>query len=174
MLLPNSVKTNSIWTGLPIACISLILFTGCETRSISDSGYRGNYYYSGNSIYRGELSEFDVLGIERNEAVTEADIANALQNTSRVKLKRGGSILLIQSGAAFPDEPMIEELSKVFTVTPFSGQPVKTDLDAKNANQTSYSKSIRLAAAKGGHESIVCCWGILEPVINFSERAIGA
>lgn len=153
-------------SSLLVACLGVLLLSGCETRSISNSGYQGNGYnsYSGNSFYRGELSEFDVLDIERSESISEAEIGKALDNATRVKLKRNGSILLIQSGAAFPDTPMTEEFGKVFSITPFSGQP-QQDKAGKSENQTektSYSKSIRMAAARGGHEFIICYWGILE------------
>src|SRR5204863_842906 len=82
-----------------------LLLAGCaKTRSISDSGYRPDTYGHHGRIpspagYRGELSEFDVLGINRDAAVSEEEIRQALDGAQRVRLKRGDSVLLIQSGA---------------------------------------------------------------------------
>ncbi|MSU56969.1 MAG: aminopeptidase [Pedosphaera sp.] len=147
-----------------LAATGLVLLTGCQTRSISNSGYRGGAYYGG-SLYHGELNEFDVLGVDRDHSITDSDIAKALDTPTRVKLRRGNAILLIQSGAMIPDDPMANELGRFVSVVPFSGVPA--DLrhgDAKPDQEVraSYAKSLRLAAAKGGCESILCYWGVLE------------
>lgn len=139
-------------------CASALLLVGCETRSISDSGYRSES--SGRSRvaptrYAGELNELDVLGIERNPKIADDDIAKALDGAVRVKLAKGGKILLVQSGAQFPDEPMVAGLSQALTVTPFNGLPGSFEREA-------YHKALRLAAARGGCEAIVCYWGVLE------------
>src|SRR5438552_1965109 len=168
------MKTN--WT-VYLLIAACGLFAGCDqTRSISHSGYREQTtrygYPSGGDAsdpgfeYRGELSEFDVLGITRGEVTSEEEIGRALDNAKRVKLRPGSSILLIQSGAMFPDGPMVTELGKHFTVVPFSGVPPmrKTDnsVQTESFDPEGYSKSLRLTAARGGNEFIVCYWGILE------------
>ncbi len=143
------MKTSACLLSL-IAAAGLLL-ASCETRSISNSGYGGN------SGYRGELSEFDVLGIEASANVTDAVIASALRDARAVQLSRADRVLLIQSGAEFPDAPMQEALGKFFAVGPFSGKP-----QAKKEAGQSYAKSLRLAAAMGGYAKIVCYWGVLE------------
>ena len=127
------------------------------------------YHHAGDDTafqYRGELSELDVLGISEDEVTTEAEIRRALAGAQqRLRLPSGSRVLLIQSGAAFPDGPLVSELQKRFVVTPFSGVPSlpgwqrakRGALDAEN-----YSKNLRLAAARGGNEFIICCWGVLE------------
>src|SRR5258708_33159398 len=117
---------------LMLACV---LVAGCTktTRSISHSAYPQAAGYSDDSVradvsdpafeYRGELSEYDVLGIPRGEVTSEADIQRAIESAKPVKLRPGSSILLIQSGALFPDGPMVTELNKHFRVVPFSGVP---------------------------------------------------
>ncbi len=136
-----------------LACVVFaLLLAACETRSISNSGY-----YGGNNGYRGELSEFDVLGVEASVNVTDADIASALRDAKGVRLSRADKVLLIQSGADFPDAPIQEALGKFFLVGTFSGKPV-----AKKDAAQSYAKSLRLAAALGGYAKIVCCWGVIE------------
>ena len=144
------------WAGLT-ACVSLVLFlAGCESRSISDSSYRRHGHYTGSKVgYRGELNEFDVLGVERGAQITEEQIVRSLDSAARIKLRKGSSILLIQSGAAQPDPPMRQALETHFNVVPFSGQPPRT-------NSESYAKSLRLAAAQAGCETILCFWGTLE------------
>jgi len=157
--------------------ITCAFFTGCATqRSISHSGYRERpsgweYHPAVNDSdpafnYQGELSEFDVLGITRNQIASEVDIARALDAAKAVELRDNSSILLIQSGAMFPDGPMIRELSKHLAVTPFSGVPpyrrTNRGLQTESLDPESYSKSLRLAAARGGNDVIVCYWGLLE------------
>jgi hypothetical protein len=66
----------------------------------------------------------------------------------------------VQSGAVFPDGPMLAELKKHFVVTPFSGVPPRRAPESDPA--LTYSKSLRLAAARAGSETIVCYWGTLE------------
>jgi len=164
------------WSLLPLT-IACALLAGCaQTRSISNSTYREEPGFWGNRApadnsdpafsYRGELSEFDVLGITRGTVATDTEIERTLANAQRIRLRPGNSILLIQSGALFPDGPMVSELSKHFRVVPFSGVPAeprtsKDDLFA-HRNADSFSRSLRLAAARGGNDMILCYWGILE------------
>src|SRR5579864_8793480 len=90
-----------------------LLLSGCATRSISNSGYEegGNSYYSygakANPFYAGELTEFDVLGIDIEKSPGNDDIARSAAAYRRVTVHKGTPILVIQSGAAIPDEPMI-------------------------------------------------------------------
>lgn len=167
------------WKFCVSTLMACVLTAGCASRvrSIShasdqnERGYCGTYPSDGLSdpafTYRGELSEFDVLGITRSEVTSEAEIARALEAAKRVQLRPGSSILLIQSGATFPDAPMVAELSKHFKVVPFSGVPLfpaptTGTRAANNAGPQSYSQSLRLAAARGGNDIILCYWGILE------------
>lgn len=165
-------------TQLVTLSLCLTLFAGCETRtaSISNSSYREPGGTAGfaprpnNSDpgfeYRGELSEFDVLGITRGETASDIDIEKALAAAKRIRLKSGDSVLLVQSGAIFPDAPMVNELSKHFRVVPFTGVPPVsrrgTDGQFERYDAGDFSKSLRLAAARGGCETILCYWGILE------------
>jgi len=135
------------------------LFTGCRTRSISDSGYGGRYGGKHNPFYRGELSEFDLLGIERGAPITDDQIAKALEAAGPIRVRQGSTLLLIQSGAYQPDEPMRAALNKLFHVIPFTGQPPS---GAPATNAASYARAMRLAAAQAGCETIVCYWGSLE------------
>src|SRR5215468_6164470 len=108
----------------PLAALMLLSLAACGTRSISDSGYRGGYWggrSDDNRLYRGELSEFDVLGIERGQAIAESEIQASLGARERPTIGRGASIMLIQSGAMFPDEPMVQALEARCGVGQFSG-----------------------------------------------------
>lgn len=144
-----------------IICLALIatLLAGCGTRSISDSGYPSESYYgartSTNPLYKGELSEFEVLGIDPQAKTTTEEIAKAFEQKQEIKLLKGSSIMLIQSGALIPDELMVKALDKYYNVSVFSGVPT-----AQGA--ASYAMPLRLAAAKGGFENIVVVWGLLE------------
>jgi len=139
-------------------CAVVVLIAGCSTRSISDSGYSRYGHYGSSPLYRGELSEFDVLGVRTGAAVSDEEIERAFTEApSRKQLRKGDSILLIQSGATIPDEEMLGHLEKVFSVSVFSGVP-----EQERADGDSYASSLRLAAAKGGIETIVVYWGVLE------------
>lgn len=148
------------------------LLTACETRSISDSGYRSDARYGrggGNPFYRGELSDFDVLGIDRNQAITEADISKAFTEKKPLSVKKGSSILLVQSGAMFPDTAMLNAFEKYYTVAGFTGVPDRPNAPGARgtsatmpSTHSSYAMTLRLAAAKGGYEKIVVYWGVLE------------
>ncbi len=141
-----------------IALFTLAL-SGCATRSIPDSGYRGESGYrsqtSTNPFYKGELSEFQILGISPETKITQEEIDRAFESKQRLTLPKGSSIMLIQSGAMIPDEPMVKALEKYYNVSVFSGVPLSRD-----AND--YAMSLRLAAAKGSCERIVAYWGLIE------------
>jgi hypothetical protein len=151
-----------------LAVVSIVTLTGCKTRSISNAGFRAGYYPASRSPYRGELSQFDVLGEGRSQPISESDIRAALESRGTVKLIKGGSVLLVQSGAIFPDEEMTAEFSRHGLKTvPFTGVPEDTRSGGPNnapspPSATSFAKALRLTAARGGCESIVCYWGVLE------------
>jgi len=136
---------------------ALLLLAACATRSISDSGYRGEGNSRGNPLYRGELSEYDVLGVDRTGGFSEADIQKAMVQKQPIMVRKGSAILLIQSGAELADPEMISALEKYFTVASFSGVP----LSAGPAT-VPYSELFRMAAAKGGYETVIVYWGVLE------------
>ena len=148
-----------------LICAIVSVLVGCTTRSISDSGYpQGGYYgsRSSNQLYQGELSEFDVIGVDAGAAPSDKDIADAFSNsTARIELRKGDSLMLIQSGAMIPDSEMIQHMEKSFSVSVFTGVPERS----KESN-ASYSRSLRLAAAKAGIGTIVVYWGVLESGIE--------
>ena len=136
------------------------LLTGCEDRSISDSGYRGSSYWRGSSSsysYRGELLEADVVGASpTGGTVTEADIQKALSSSRAVHAAPGTGLVVVQSGAANPDTDMLAALGARYRIQSFSGLP------PDETERAAYSKSLRLAAAQGGFQHILCYWGRLE------------
>lgn len=136
-----------------------VFLAGCETRSISNSGFDHNHggWRSAGGGYVGELSELDVLGVAADTAITDADIKAALEGPSGAKLAHTSKVLLIQSGADFPDAQMVDAMRERVALAPFSGRP-----QTKSEGSASYAKSLRLAAARGGYDKIVCYWGVLE------------
>lgn len=138
-----------------MACVLLVL-AACSVRSISDSGYREPGYGHGNPAYHGELSEYDVLGIDPAGTYSDADIQKAMVERRPISVKKGSGILLVQSGAEMADPEMIAALEKYYTVATFSGVPRQ----AKAA--TPYSQLFRMAAAEGGYDTVVVYWGVLE------------
>lgn len=140
--------------------LGALLLTGCTTRSISNSNFDAAYGSSRHGQlggYAGELSELDVIGASLDAGVSEADIAAALRDRAPARLARASKVLLIQSGADFPDAPMLEALRSRFAVAGFSGKPLRS-----SAGGPDYSRALRLVAARGGYDKIVCYWGVLE------------
>ena len=140
---------------LVVALVSI----SCKTRSISNSDYGGNWGY------RGELSELEVLGVDVNKKISEEDIKAALNTKTKVSLKRGDRIVLVQSGAQFPDGPVLEELKPYYSVIPLSGVPVRDERYRRREDEGTkqpIDKSLRLAAAKSGARTLIVYWGILE------------
>ena len=137
----------------------LVLLAGCESRSISDSGYHGggNAYY-GRGGYEGELAEADVVGapVKPGGTVSEADIQRALHGSRPVHAAPGTALVVVQSGAQTPDDAMLQALNRRYQVQPFSGLP------SAQSERTEYSKRLRLAAAQGGVQHILVYWGTLE------------
>lgn len=133
--------------------MSILFLASCgSTTSISNVGH--------NSLYRGELSETDVLGLPARGEITEAEIRSALAGASsgRVGLRSGESVLLVQSGALKPDPEMQSAFERRFRVTACSGVPEGGGAKQERPDP----KRIRRAAARAGATKIVCVWGLLE------------
>jgi hypothetical protein len=152
------------------AVAAALVLGGCATRSISNAGYEdGDRYYGGraNPFYRGELTEFDVLGITLDKPVSNDEIARSATAYRRIAARKGEAILVMQSGAAIPDDPMVTALDRYFAVIPFSGVPVAGhEITAEKptpvADIGTYGQALRLAAARSGADLIFCYWGALE------------
>jgi hypothetical protein len=166
------------WAALLAA---VLLLCACETRSISNSGYagdgRGSYGGRGNPFYKGELSEFDLLGIDVSRPASDEEIAQQLAGHRKINLRRGATMMAMQSGAPLPDDQMVTALDRYFAVVPFSGvPPARAEATSYAANGvspkladepiTSYARALRLAAAKSGAEVIFCYWGVLESTVE--------
>ncbi len=146
-----------------IVCLALLATAACTVRSISDSGYRDDYGRGAyNPFYKGEVSEFEVLGIDPAQKVTDADIQKAFDGKQPMSITSGASILLVQSGATAPDPEMVKALEKHYSVAVFTGVPAQPAIPTANAPGAPYAMLLRLAAAKGGYETIVAYWGVLE------------
>lgn len=141
---PRVMPHFSLRIGILAIAASL---TGCAVRSISNPE---RPWGGGNTTYAGELSDFDVVGV---------DAAGASGTQGEVQLRPRQRVLVIQSGAAFPDERMLTGLGAQFDVGAASGIPTP-ELAGQGMCQ---------AAARGGFDAIVAYWGILES----SEQVTG-
>ena len=139
--------------------LTVLALQGCGVRSISDSGYQaesqGRFRPASNSLYKGELTEFEVLGIASQQPVTQEEINRSLEERQELTLPNGSPIMLIQSGAIMPDDQMVRALESHHQIVTFSGIPT----EPSNRN---FAPALRLAAARGGCEKIMVYWGILE------------
>ena len=139
--------------------LTVLALQGCGVRSISDSGYQaesqGRFRPSSNSLYKGELTEFEVLGIASQTPASQEEINRSLEDRQRLTLPKGSPIMLVQSGAIMPDDQMVRALESHHRIVAFSGIPT----EPSNGN---IAPALRLAAARGGCEKIMVYWGILE------------
>lgn len=151
-------------TLLVLAAIAAGMLAGCSSRSISNSGYRASGY-GYNPEYHGELSELAVLGATNMDAVSETEIKAAMEGSKAVLLQKADAIVLVQSGASFPDVDMMNEMQKYFKVVPLSGVPESpswSPAHQESRNTQSLHKSLRLAAARAGAKILIVYWGVLE------------
>ena len=151
-------------------CLTVLALQGCGVRSISDSGYQaesqGRFRPSSNPLYKGELTEFEVLGIAEHTPATQEEINRSLEDRQKLTLPKGSSIMLVQSGAIMPDDQMVRVLEPHHRIVAFSGIPT----EPSNGN---IAPALRLAAARGGCEKIMVYWGILETAQkNMSTKTV--
>jgi hypothetical protein len=149
--------------------LALIALAGCASRSISDSGYQEPYWdgragAGANPMYEGELSAYDVLGGDSTTDYSDADIQRALDAKRPILIKQGSPVMLVQSGAVFADPEMIAAMGKHYQVSSFTGVPrPRQIIDGKDQPPPPpYSQLFRMAAAKGGFQTIIVYWGVLE------------
>lgn len=154
------IRLGTLHRGV-VVMFALLALAACETRSISDSGYQagGNGRGPSNPFYRGELTAYDVIGIDTDKPVSDDDIRKALAAKQPIAARKGSAVMLVQSGAAFPDHDMVAALERYYTVAAFSGMPTQV---SSNPEAAKYAQLFRLAAAKGGYQTIVVYWGVLE------------
>ena len=131
------------------AVIVSLLAASCASRSISNPQMP---WGNSNTSYVGELSEFDVVGTGVGHS---ADLPP-------VRLARGDRVLLLQSGAAFPDEQLADALGATLSVSPASGIPT---------GWTVKGEGLLGAARRGGYSAVIAYWGTLE---TRSEATDGA
>jgi hypothetical protein len=144
--------------------------SACESRSISNSGYQPAPSYGYNAragdafYYRGELSAYDVLGGDVRSGVSDAEIARTLAAKQPMILKPSTNVMLVQSGAPFADAEMMTAMQKHYRISSFTGVPWEDPAAAKDSAEPTipYSQRFRLVAARGGFETVIVTWGVLE------------
>ncbi|HEV8542589.1 MAG TPA: hypothetical protein VGR78_09370 [Verrucomicrobiae bacterium] len=139
------------------AAVAILLLTACTT----NNGYK-SADFSGNKVYKKghvgpQLKENDVLGLRATDKVTDREISRVLDETRTISLRRGSTVLVVQSGARHPDKEMSDALSADFTIIPYSGVPSELCSEDEDV-----SKALRLAAAHSKAETILVYWGHLE------------
>jgi uncharacterized protein YceK len=142
---------------LPVLVVSLLC--GCTTTSISDSGYQRSsdhrYPHSYESQTEKELDELAVLGVTSSFKFDERALDRALKEAETFVLNSGSRILLLQSGAQFPDSEMVAGLSKYWEISTLSG-------DNRNYKHENLNQLLRYTAATGANNYIVVYWGVVE------------
>lgn len=143
--------------------VSAMFLAGCAHEKSTD--YRRADFTSRHTLrshyHEGEeLKDGDVLGMSAGEP-SEETIKKTLERSSKVDLKRGESILVLQSGEPVPDARMVAELNQYYRAIPFSG--IRSDWQTSDTDAPDrYAKALRFAAAQAGAEKVLCFWGSLE------------
>src|SRR5262245_46579393 len=105
-----------------LAALALGLFAGCGT----NKEYRAADLSSEHAYKKGktspQLKENEVLGLDGGKA-SDQDIERIRDDTRSFAVKEYSNILVVQSGSSHPDREMVEQLSKHFTVIPYTGVP---------------------------------------------------
>ena len=141
--------------------LTISIVAGCASTSISDSGYkRNNEQRSWHQNYEPEagkeLNELAVIGVAPNATFDEEQILKSLKEAKPFELTSGSRILLLQSGAQYPDSEMVNSMSSYWDVSTLSG-------DSRHyANKGSLNKLLRYTAATGGNGYVVVYWGVIE------------
>lgn len=105
-----------------------------------------------------QIKESDLLRGKEGNAASDEEIRQILDETRTFPLKEHSTVLLVQSGSERPDAEMIEQVSKHFTVIPYTG--VRTEL--KSEADGEIGRALRLAAAHAKAETVLVYWGNLE------------
>ena len=147
----------------PLIVVLVVLISGCETRSISNSEYQRGWYRN-QTAFRGEISELDILGTSPDASKSDQAIREAFEKQKAFRINRGDKALLIQSGAMMPDASMLDIAGRYFLCAPFSGVPPE--------GKENLSNSLRLRAAQGGFPYLICYWGVLESGKQDHEGAV--
>ncbi len=150
------------------ACALALLFTasGCLSRSISGGSGGRSLQSQSTEMYGGEFSESEVLGLYSEESLSEMQIKQALDAASKISVAKGSKVMLIQSGARVPDPAMIRAFERSYSVSVFSG------IADPSLSRGSYSRSLRMAAARSGSQKVVCYWGKVESAVRELETKI--
>ena len=123
----STSRTSTLF--LPACALLLLALAGCESRSISDSGYRRGGFGradSGSYTYRGELTESDVIGtVTPTGPITDADIQRALNHSRPVHAAPGTGLVVVQSGAVTPDDAMLTALDRRYHVQILLRRPAR-------------------------------------------------
>ena len=142
------------WLRSFLVIVMMMSIAGCmSTRSISDSGYSRWGY---DDMYQGEISEFSLIGVDPAQPITDEEINRQFQERADMAVPKGSAVMLVQSGAHFPDEPMQTAMAAHYRIVPFSG------LVTKGQSGINMARAFRLAAARGGIDFLACYWGVLE------------
>ncbi|HTG44704.1 MAG TPA: hypothetical protein VK633_09245 [Verrucomicrobiae bacterium] len=149
---------NYMKTGCALLIAALSLFSACGTHQ----NYRTAEFGSDKIYHKGkqtpQLHQSDVLGLHTAKAVNDEDIRRILDESRSFHIQENSNILLVQSGAAHPDKEMVDQLSRHFTVLPFTGVPSELSTSRGGA----VSKALRLAAAESKAETVLVYWGSVE------------
>ena len=104
-----------------------------------------------------ELKEKDVLG-ESPRKLSDAAISEVLDDTKSFQIAPGSTVLLVQSGAASPDNAMVEELAPHFSLVPHTG--VAAQVCTQPGERI--ARALRFDAARAKADTIMVVWGNLE------------
>lgn len=141
-----------------VVLVAVVFMVGCSTTSLSNAGYqRGNYQGENNALFlsSAELEELEVLGISTLQSDEPTSIEDLLFAAKPISIAQGSRVMLVQSGAEFPDGDMVQSVSKYWDISVLSG-------DRRRYADANIHQTFRRVAASGGHEYLLIYWGVVE------------
>ncbi|MES2706879.1 MAG: hypothetical protein V4726_09790 [Verrucomicrobiota bacterium] len=136
-----------------LASTALLFTSSCESTSLSNPGGSG---------HGGDLSLYELTGDKPNAQVSEKDIAAALGGRSGSLPRRGGKILLVQSGAHQPDGELSAAFQPLSQAVPWNGESQRTANSEKDKTAGSIGRRLRLVAAQQGCSHVVVVFGEIQ------------
>jgi hypothetical protein len=151
------MKTASFRPALHLLVLSVTLpLSSCLTTSLSDPTGSGHHK---------DLNLYELTGERPQTQVSEKDIRAALGGRSGTLPRRGGKILLVQSGAQQPDE----ELTKAFGLvcqsvswTGISQEKERSEKESPAEAAGAIGRRLRLVAAQQGCSHVIVVFGEIQ------------
>lgn len=155
------MKTASRLSAVLLSVVATPPLTSCSTTSLSDPAGRG---------HNQDLNLYELTGDRPQAKVSESDIRAALGGRTGTLPRRGGKVLLVQSGAHQPDEELTKAFGLLSQSVSWTGLSQETEVREKETGKEKdqsagvIGRRLRLVAAQQGCSHVVVVFGEIQSV----------